>query len=344
MPFQVFLDEFKRRLHQSPTAGLDYVFGSERANLGSYVPTQAQTREFVQDLQLAIAKENKDLSQDRNIALGKVFSYNENPGTPKFSSIDPSVFAFQLALRIREPSLMNQKEVGVCGETSLMIFFAKNTPSAFADYAISLIRRGEGKFYGLTVTPHSSTLSGSHSGKMPEADIVIIGSLGLGRFAFTAGTSAKDVCNLLTEAGFSSVTDKTYIVSGFRKDDDLKANLRDAEVALSSSPSKLVIFAIHSDLVKDLLEGKRVFAGTGSLVRKSAAGRPSIPVEAEKRVNPFRGTDHWVAVSRLHLDEQENEVTVKLYSWQHSALGEFPLDAFMTYYGGYIVADSPKGT
>jgi hypothetical protein len=149
---------------------------------------------------LKTRKENKNLSQDRNLALGKVFSYNEDPWTPKFSNIDPSVFAFQLALRIREPSLMNQKEVGVCGETSLMIFFAKNTPSAFADYAISLMRRGEGKFYGLTVTPHSSTLSGSHAGKMPEADIVTIGSLGLGLFAFTVGTTAKDVCKLLNRS------------------------------------------------------------------------------------------------------------------------------------------------
>jgi hypothetical protein len=77
-------------------------------------------------------------------------------------------------------------------------------------------------------------------------------------------------------------------------------------------------------LVKDLLEGKRVYAGTSSFVRKSTAGRQSIPVEAEKRVNLLRGTNHWVAVSRLHLDEEENEVTIKLYSWQHSALGEFP--------------------
>jgi hypothetical protein len=340
MPFQDFHDEFKRRLRQSPTAGLDYVFGSERANLGSYVPTQVQTREFVQDLQLAIAKENKDLSEDRNVALGKVFSYNENPGTHKFSKVDPSVFAFQLALRIREPSLMNQKEVGVCGETSLMIFFAKNAPSAFADYAISLMLRGEGKFYSLTVTPHSATLSGSHSGKMPDADLVIIGSLGLGRFAFMAGTNPEDVEKLLIKAGFSNVSDKT--LSGSQKDDDLKANLRGAEAALSSPPSKLVVFSIHSDLVKDLLEGKRIYAGTSSLVRKSAAGRQSIPVDAEKRTSLFRGTNHWVAVSRLELDEPGNEVKIKLYSWQHSALGEFPLDAFMTYYGGYIVADPPK--
>jgi hypothetical protein len=50
------------------------------------------------------------------------------------------VFAFQLALCVREPSLLNQAKVGISGENSLMIFLAKKTPSQFAEHAIDLMR------------------------------------------------------------------------------------------------------------------------------------------------------------------------------------------------------------
>jgi hypothetical protein len=67
-------------------------------------------------LDIAIRAEKKSRSPDRCLALSKVLSYNETPCKVCFSGVDPSVFAFQLALHIREPSLLNQKSLGVFGD------------------------------------------------------------------------------------------------------------------------------------------------------------------------------------------------------------------------------------
>jgi hypothetical protein len=105
------------------------VFGWEKGNLDSYRPNQKQTRDFIDYLIFAIRSENKARSPERCLALSKVLSYYETPGKVCFSGVDPSVFAFQLALRIREPSLLNQKSLGACGAASLMTSFAKHNPA-----------------------------------------------------------------------------------------------------------------------------------------------------------------------------------------------------------------------
>ncbi len=147
MPFEQFLREFQAILHrglskpeeeegadeeeeadearkdpenpkaiakQASKKALDYVFALKREELDKFRPTQKQTKDFVDELQSAILKEDKTLSPDRVQALRKVLVYNEAPGKSRFADIDPHVFAFQLALRIREPSLMDQKESGEC--------------------------------------------------------------------------------------------------------------------------------------------------------------------------------------------------------------------------------------
>lgn len=149
MMFDQFLLAFQNKLK---TAGLqdalDFVFGYDRKGLDLFRPGQKQTRDFVDELQAAVFREDKELSKERGAALSKVLVYNERPGRPCFAGIDPHVFAFQLALRIREPSLINQRHLGVCGENAMMIAFAKRTPSAFGEYAISLMSLGSGEFYG----------------------------------------------------------------------------------------------------------------------------------------------------------------------------------------------------
>ncbi len=138
MMFDQFLLVFQSKLKSAGLQdALDFVFGHDRSKLDSLRPNQKQTRDFVDELQAVVFKEGKELSAVRGNALSKILVYNERPGQPCFAGIDPHVFAFQLALRVREPSLIDQKTLGVCGESALMVVFAKSSPSAFADYALS---------------------------------------------------------------------------------------------------------------------------------------------------------------------------------------------------------------
>jgi hypothetical protein len=255
MPFDEFLQTFHQKLRQQRVQervrphleqyfefegpapnhikdALDYVFGWEKGNLDSYHPNQKQTRDFIDYLIFAVRSENKARSPERCLALSKVLSYNETLGKVCFSGVDPSVFAFQLALRIREPSLLNQKSLGVCGAASLMTSFAKHNPAAFADYAISLMRQGRASFHGMTITPGSQIIAGQYSEKMAEADLVTMGSLATGFLgSIKEGKSAPGMCEWLRKAGYSNVNDKTFFESSTT---DPLANLRQAEAATAS--------------------------------------------------------------------------------------------------------------
>lgn len=66
-----------------------------------------------------------------------------------------------------------------------MILFATKTPSEFAEYAISIMRTGSGKFHGLNVKPASTTWWGAsiwelNKEKLAEVDFVTIASLAPG--------------------------------------------------------------------------------------------------------------------------------------------------------------------
>ena len=351
MPFEEFLREFQALLRgdtrnsqearMRAKRALAYVFGLKRAQLDSFRPTQLETRDFVDYLLSAINLEDKALSPDRRAALSRVLAYNETPGKLCFADIDPHVFAFQLALRIREPSLINQQDAGVCGEASLMMFFAKNTPSAFAEYAISLMRNGWGKLHHLTIEPSGHTISGWGPRRgMSEADVVTVGSLGLSLIAFWEGRTSGTLCRWLRDAGFGNVVDNVIDFSGLPSEAKLRDNLAGAEAAVSAK--KLVIMAVQEDLVKRLQETKALAAQLLGKPHKSAAGMESIiigPRSLESRSNPLRGTNHWVLVS--FIETQKKYVTVKLYSWRDSMTGKFEISTFLTYYGGCIVAEPP---
>jgi hypothetical protein len=350
MPFQEFLRQFRALL--LPGAGnpddpvarvknaLSYVFGRTRKQLDTFRPTRLETRDFIDYLLSAINQEEKALSPDRKAALTKILAYNETPGKSCFAEIDPHVFAFQLALRIREPSLMNQQDAGVCGEASLMMFVAKDTPSVFADYAISLMRNGWGKLHNLTIEPSNYTVSGWGPRRgMSEVDVVTMGSLGLSLVGFWEGRLAGTVCGWLRDAGFGNVIDK---VIESRNEAKLRDNLAEAEKAIAAK--KLVIFAIHTDLVEKLQKTKALLAQGSQKPHKSGAGMTSIVVTKSLEPAPsrVRRTDHWVLVSSVQI--KAKTVTVKLYSWKDSMTGTFDISTFLTYYDGFIVAEPPKKT
>lgn len=379
MPFNEFLENFRKkigaqedqnRVSDRVKDALNYVFGSERKNLDSYEPDQNQTRDFIDSLIFAIRAENKNRSQDRCLALTKVLDYNENPGPPYFSGIKPPVFAFQLALRVREPSLINQSKVGICGENTLMIYFAKNTPSAFAEYGISLMRNGWGNFHGLMVKPSPeivesfipeilrekykafresytrSSYEKEYTDKLAAADFVIMGSLTMGFFgSIKEGSWPEEVCERLSKAGLQNVENK---VNPFSEPN--KQNLTDACAAVKAG--KLVMLCVYAGFVQELQSYKLLLAkiwesdylkrGSGKKWEEALEGEGGLDLSSTVKASAKKGdpkSRHWILVT--HLAETEGKVTIKLYSWQHPVQGTLLLKTFLTHYDGYVAADPP---
>jgi hypothetical protein len=329
---------------------LDYVFGTRRKELDTFRPTQLETRDFVDYLLSAINQENKALSPDRKAALSRVLAYNEAPGKPYFPGIDPHVFAFQLALRIREPSLLNQKDVGICGENSLMIFFAKKSPCEFAEYAISLMRTGSGKFHGLVVEPSAETFWGAsiwdlNKEKLAAADFVTVASLAPSVFGkIKEGTTPEQVCALLAKAGFANPQDKINQDEAFSGSAQSALNLNDAAAAVRAG--KIVILGVHAEWVEVVRSLKAVYARMWrqvELQRGSGKNWAQGPITGEpfvtKRKPGPRERRHWILVT--YLEPTPTHVAIKLYSWQNPLHAEFKLDTFLSYYEGYVAADPP---
>ena len=132
---------------------------------------------------------------------------------------------------------------------------------------------------------------------MSEADVVTMGSLGLSLVGFWEGRTSGTVCGWLRDAGFGNVVDRGIEAPGLSFGATLRDNLAEAETAVTAK--KLVIMAIHGDLVKKLQQTKALLAQCSEQPHKSGAGMNSIVVtrSLEPRTNPFRGTDHWVLVS-----------------------------------------------
>ena len=306
MSFETFLNEFKTK-YREPKVAFDYVFASQRKQLDKYRPTLPEAMAFIDFLRAAILLEEKPRSTDRAAALDKIYDYNKDPGQPYFPGIDPHVFAFQLALRIREPSLLNQAKVGICGENSLMIFFAKNTPSEFAEYAISLMSAGSGKFHGLIVKPEAETWWGKsiwemNKEKLAEVDFVTVASLAPSLFGnIKEGTTPEQVCALLSKAGFSNTQDKIDQREEFPGSEDSIRNLKEAAAAVEAN--KIVILGVHAEWIDMLRDLKAYYAktwpelgrGSGKKWKELEMGDPIIGEPFVKKRKPgARGQRHWI--------------------------------------------------
>jgi hypothetical protein len=350
MSFEAFLNEFKGK-YQDPKVAFDYVFGSQRKELDKYRPTLAEADAFIEFLRAAILFEKKSMSTDRAAALDKILYYNRSPDRPDFPGIDPHVFAFQLALRIREPSLLNQAKVGICGENSLMIFFAKKTPSEFAEYAISLMRTGSGKFHGLMVKPPSTTWWGAsiwdkNKEKLAEVDFVTLASLAPSLFGeIEEGTTPKQVCDLLSDAGFSNTQNKVDKREAFPGSADSIRNLKEAAAAVKAH--KIVILSVQAEWIAMLQNLKAFYAKewpelgrvSGKKWEELGMGGPikGGPWVTKRKPGPPKG--HWILVT--YLEPTQTDVAIKLYSWQTPLHATFELGIFLSYYEGYVAADPP---
>jgi hypothetical protein len=335
-----------------PKSALDALYGYRKV-LKAATPSKTETANFIGMLKNAISQENKTSAPARCKALDSIIAYNANPGASHFTGVVPSTFAFQLALRIREPNLISQGKLGLCGANASVIHFAKTNPEGYAKLGIDLMKSGKGTFGQKEVEPNSTIRSGVTKLDLDAADFVVLASvrggpgfLGTifreGKEGIGQGMDAKDVGNLLKKAGYTDVEDHVHIFTSA----DWKENLIKAENRLSAG--LLVLFSINSKLVTLMLEDKaKVVAlvpendNQGILqkcntIRKAGAGAMDLPASPKKKSN------HWVLVTKLKVTD--DEITIKLYSWGKSVKRTMNRKNFMTYYEGFVCAKLGGGS
>jgi len=332
MDITTLLNTFKEKLGPHPastsraTEALHFVF-KDRAFLYTAQPSRNDTTAFITLLTLAVRGEQKANSDRRGDALDKILCYNGNPGNSAFIGIKPEVFAFQLACRVREPSLINQIDTGFCGVNAMMIAFAHDDPVGFVEYAISLMQNGRGMFRQLKVKADDSILKGHNSGTMVAADVVTLASLG---FQFwqrvrshtqgTTGATPTELCHWLQTARLNCA-DNTNGVEKLKPDQRMK-NLREA--ANSVIGDRTVILTINDDLINNFLLPKK----------KLQKGLVTTP--PPRLQDNSKHTNHWVLVKRLTINT--TFVDIKFYSHGLTYIDQMPHDKFLSYYGGHISA------
>lgn len=305
--------------------------------------------EFVQWFRTAVQNQKtSDKTNDRGRAfdiLEKDLLKNLTPGA--FPKIDPVKFAFQLALRIREPKLINQAATNLCGPNSLVIQMAHERPSQYATLAVQLFRTGTGFIDKLEVEPGFLVRNGYDPLALGECDYVVLGSVRnsaailLGdNLVRTIGLLTKPgvLCDWLRRAGYTTVEDHTFFeVPTYAKPiaamtgGDLHGPRPTGFAAPTAGPDKVanlrlmaaklnagykVIMNAEGDLYNQLI-------GTG--VTNSGLAGPSNAMAT-----------HWTYVTRITLSP--TLITeIKLYTWGGSIKKtNIRIANFASRYAGFV--------
>ncbi len=97
--------------------------------------------------------------------------------TCAFANIDIRNFAFQLALRVRHPEIIDQAQKSLCGQVVLCYRYAVENPSGFITFGTSLISQGHGMLRQCLVTASRYVLAGMPPPGMPCVDYVLLCSI-----------------------------------------------------------------------------------------------------------------------------------------------------------------------
>jgi hypothetical protein len=279
---------------------------------------------------------------------------------PAFHDIDPGVFAIQLALRVRRPRSIDQGATGLCGAVSAAYTFAKTRPAEYMRFGLDLFFDGKAKFGQLQVEP-SQKIKLSYplrKDKIPWAvDYVVLVSLR--ECTFTSDAIGIDLirgadetvlpgrlAQWLRDAGYKNVEDHTFfgknqqaLVAKFATQigqpmhfgnatGDALARENRLKNAKKSLESASQAFAL----------GKLVFLfSDGEIGHKLMAGLSGAMTEQKGPTG--LGNHHWMAVKKLNIPAS-NVVTLKAVTWGKSLEGSYDLDAFVSRYNGYVVADA----
>lgn len=215
----MLLADITARMKESatPKSALDHLFGTARKEItgdgdwtnafGSqgHLSLDARTKPvskddllaFLTEFRARLAGEDKANAAKKvnrlkaiDLAILTAMSFDDPAITTPAGPIDLYAYLFDLALRIREPKLIQQGGTSWCAIDTVVRSYAKNDPFGYARLAVDLVVSKSGTLHGTRVPCITSGITGTDALKnagMVPVDYITIGSV-LTRFNQEAGT------------------------------------------------------------------------------------------------------------------------------------------------------------
>ncbi len=307
-----------------------------------------ETRKNSIDLKTLGAPRVESINGVREWALGKKAAKSAH-----FVNVSAPRFAFQLALRLRKPSSIEQGSTALCGAVAILYSLAKLSPAAFTKIAIDLFNSGKAKLNLLPLDPSPSVLhgfAGQHI--LCEVDYVLltslrqcsdVSSLGAPTNVVNETLTAGTMCTMLRNAQYKNVMDHTFIDAPsfvvWAAEKTLGQIIFDTNRATTvSDPSdKSQKLKSLEQACKELGAGRVVMimghTQIAELLKKGQDGFTSLTLNALTRTL----NRHWVAVRKLGV--VGTTVELRVISWGQRYQGKIKLDDFLALYEGYVSAE-----
>ena len=331
-------------------------------------PLKEDAKNFLKAFRLEVSRETKKaqaevLQRERDIALKRIEEFVDDQMSSSckaFPLVNAYRYAIDLALRVRRPRIIDQRETALCGPVAIMCAFFKTDPKAATEFALSLVENGSGDLrqYKIDSPDHLKNKRPPDRFKMAPVDWLLLTSLRyhfeplaamLGRLTSKESvdslrqlTKPGLLTALLREMGYKEVIDRTFGFETFpavaKIADALtryplhgssgtlrgKANLDRAELDLDRG--MLVFLLAYGDM-----EGE-------AKVRRKSRSFPKVDKELTPSYDDMGfPVLHWTLVRKLTV--AAGYVSIRIYSYGRAREATFPLEQFLKIYFGYVMAN-----
>ncbi|HVK13930.1 MAG TPA: hypothetical protein VM597_34630 [Gemmataceae bacterium] len=141
--------------------------------------------------------------RQKSAALGLLRGLLADGGALAFPNLSRPVLAYHLALRVLDPTRVNQKRTGLCGPAALAVEVARTRPGEYAQFALDLALTGVGSIRGRRVQPGPQIRNYRIlRNAIPEGDFLVLASLRDSTLALDATTDLKNYHGVSLEQMF----------------------------------------------------------------------------------------------------------------------------------------------
>lgn len=323
-----------------PTAFWSAVYGLSRSQLAALDPPGVDAvQPLLQAFEAAIQQEAKPKSPARAAAIGRLIRFSANPRAFKGHYRRRTArFVLEVALRVREPKLVDQMGAGICGQNSMVIAWVKNDPDDYVKRALQLFKHGETTFYGKRIKAPAGRSLRDLKPMAFVADRLVLGAIAKAalydlddKLFGVSGTSGPALRRILREIGCTQITYRLRSEMGRRP-----FGLADLQtLAQQFATDRVVIMSYNSAFGVTAYRHRE--DNLGPHQSRWAANAETFDMQIAHRGG--RKADHWSLVDRFEI--LGDRVRIKFYTWGDRSDIVVPQAAFLECYGGYVAGDPP---
>jgi hypothetical protein len=218
-----------------------------------------------------------------------VCKFMEGENNSHWRYLDRYQVGASLLMRIANPGAIDQKSTSLCAAAAVFFGLAKDNPVEYAQFAIELFESGKAVLGGKRIEPHPYMKAVDISGKIDQADWMILGSLRSSENYYTAYWSPNDDLTAATEPGKISDWLKLAGYSDVRQETNL----------------------VRSKGENNLREASRLYAAGYLTLLFIEAG---MLYKASQSKNAI-GEWHWVVLTDKVQIANDKSVNLKIYTW-----------------------------